>query len=117
MAAKHSRAWKEHERATAAALRGERIGPTGKATADVVSDWCVIECKERQTLPLWLKGALRQAEGAAARYTAPRLPLVVLHELGGRRVDDLVIMRLSEFRAWFGDWRGAGEESGREGEI
>lgn len=95
-----------HERATAAALGGVRTGNVGRAAADVRNEWCTIECKERAALPQWLKGAMRQAEGAATLYNAPRLALVVLHELGGRRADDLVVMRLSEFQAWYGEFRG-----------
>jgi hypothetical protein len=105
MMAKRSGAWKAHERAAAELVGGVRVGPSGRATADVVSDWCVVEAKERQALPEWLKDAMTQAEQAAAGFTSPRLPLVVLHEFGGRRVDDLVVMRAGEFRSWFGDWR------------
>jgi len=107
---KHTSAWKEHERATARALGGTRTGNRGRAAADVTSSWCVVECKERAALPQWLTGAMRQAEDAAMRYTSPRLPLLVLHEKGGRRADDLVMMRLSEFRSWYGDWRGDGDD-------
>ena len=46
---------------------------------------------------------MQQAEAGAGEY---QLPIVVLHELGGRAVDDLVILRRSEFGAWFGGWRG-----------
>jgi len=104
--AKRSTAWKQHEREVAKLVNGVRVGPSGKATADVVSDWAVVEAKERKTVPAWLKGAVDQAERAAAGFTSPRLPVVVLHEFGGRHVDDLVVMRAGEFRAWFGSWRG-----------
>lgn len=102
-------AWKAHERATAKALGGERTGNRGAAAPDVASSWCVCECKERQALPMWLTAAMRQAEKAAMAYTSPRLALVVLHEKGGRRADDFVVMRRSEFQAWYGDWRGDGD--------
>ncbi len=104
--AKHTAAWKAHERATAQALGGVRTGNRGTASGDVVSDWAVVECKERAQLPQWLLGAVAQAERAAAGFTSPRLPVVVLHELKGRRIDDLVVMRLGEFKSWFGSWRG-----------
>lgn len=106
---KNTSAWKAHERAVAKALGGVRSGNRGVASGDVVSDWAVVECKERAQLPQWLLGAVAQAERAAAGFTTPRLPVVVLHELGGRRIDDLVVMRLGEFRAWYGNWRGDGD--------
>jgi len=62
-----SKTWKTHERRTAAALGGERVGNSGKATADVVGPWVVAECKSRKQLPAWLKAAVRQAEAAAGR--------------------------------------------------
>lgn len=105
---KQTSTWKSHERATAAALGGVRVGPAGRAGADVVSDWAAVECKSRAVLPQWLKAAVLQAEAAACAFTTPRLPLVVLHEVGGRRADDLVVVPMSAFRAWFGGWRGDG---------
>ncbi len=99
-----------HERRTAAALGGRRIGNTGRATADVESDWAAIECKSRAALPQWLKAAVQQAEAAATGFVSPRLPVVVLHELGGRVSDDLVVVPASAFMAWYGTWRGNGDE-------
>jgi hypothetical protein len=95
-----------HERRTAAALGAARIGNTGRGGADAVSDWAAIECKARLQLPAWLKAAVKQVEAAAAAYTSAKLPVVVLHEVGGRAADDLVVIRMSEFAAWFGSWRG-----------
>lgn len=107
---KQTSTWKAHERATARALGGVRVGPVGRAGADVVSDWAAVECKSRAALPAWLKNAVRQSEAAACTFTSPRLPLVVLHEVGGLHAEDLVVVPLSAFRAWFGEWRGAGDE-------
>ena len=88
---------------------GERVGPTGVAGPDVVSDWAAVECKSRKTLPAWLKNAVRQSEAAATSYTSPRLPVTVLHEVGGRHADDLCIVPMSAFAAWFGGWHGASD--------
>jgi len=99
---KRSTAWKAHERAVAQAFGGERSGNRGTAAGDVVSDWLVAECKQRAALPAWIERALVQAETAAAGYVGDRLPVVVLHELGWRRVDDLVVVRAGAFREWFG---------------
>jgi hypothetical protein len=109
MALQHDRG-RRAERNAARVLGGRRVGNSGKATEDVSSDWLACEVKSRQTLPEWLKGAMRQAEGAAARHVKPRLPLVVLHEVGGRAVDDLVLLRAGDWAAWFGDWRGRGDD-------
>lgn len=100
--ARRSAAWKAHERAVAQAFGGVRSGNRGASAADVVSDWLVAECKERASLPAWLEAAMVQAETAAAGYVGDRLPVVVLHELGRRRVDDLVVVRAGAFREWFG---------------
>lgn len=91
--------WKQTERAIAKRLNGKRIGVTGKATADVVSDWLSVEVKHRKRLPQWLKDALMQAGTGAG----DRLPLVILHESGQRHADDLVILRLADFQDWFGE--------------
>ena len=104
---KHTSTWKQHERRTAAALGAVRVGNTGASAPDARSEWLVIECKSRAAPPVWIKAAMRQAECGAGEY---QLPIVVLHEVGGRSVDDLVILRRSEFGAWFGGWRGAAQE-------
>jgi len=96
--------WKEAERRVARVLGGRRVGPTGRAGADVVvGDWLVVECKHRETLPQWIERALGQARAAAGPR---RLGIAVLHERG--RHDSLVVMSLSDFAEWFGD--GAGRE-------
>jgi len=93
------RLWKATERAIAARLGGVRVGCTGEATPDVVSDWLSCEVKTRKRLPGWLQDAMRQAVANAKEGT---LPLVVLHEVGQRHDSDLVVMRLAAFVAWFG---------------
>ena len=97
------------ERAAAKLLGGQRTGNLGRAAADVTTDWCVCEVKSRRTLPAWLKHAVTQAEGAACQSVTPKMALVQLHEVGGRVVDDLIVMRAGEFRAWHGNWRGEQE--------
>ena len=111
MAIQHDRGARA-ERNAAALLGGRRTGNLGRAAADVETDWCVCEVKARKTLPGWLKHAVAQSEGAAARSVSPRLAIVQLHEVGGRVVDDLIVMRAGDFRAWYGDWRGRGDDAG-----
>lgn len=91
--------WKSVERAIAKRLNGKRLGATGQATADVVSDWLSVEVKHRKELPGWLKDALSQARHGAGE----RLPIVILHENGQRHDNDLVLMRLADFEDWLGE--------------
>ncbi len=105
MAIQHDRGARA-ERRTAKALGSRRTGNGGKAAADVVGDGFVAEVKARKKLPQWQRHALEQAELAAATYTSPMRALVVLHEEGGRYVDDWVLMRRGEYEVWHGSLRG-----------
>ena len=90
------RSFKATERAVARLLGGQRLGHLGGA--DVVTNELAVECKHRRKLPDWLQDAMRQA----AWHSGPqKLPVVVLHEAGARHNDNLVVMRLTDFRAWF----------------
>jgi hypothetical protein len=89
-----------HEAALAKRLGGKRIGCTGKATIDVDAGWVAVECKERETLPTWIKAALGKANSKAKDG---QLAIVVLHELGQRHDNDLVVIRLADFQERFGD--------------
>ena len=91
--------WKQTERAIAKRLNGQRMGVSGRATADVVNGWLAVEVKHRKRLPAWLKAALEQARNGAGE----RLPIVVLHEAGQRHTNDLVLLRLADFQDWFGE--------------
>lgn len=94
-------AWKTHERRTAKTLGGVRTGPTGRNTNDVEHGWLAVECKHRKSLPDWLMGAMRQAKANSNK--GEKLPVVVLHQLGQRHADDLVVMRMADFKDYFGD--------------
>lgn len=94
--------WKATERAVASRLGGRRVPITGRQrgdTPDVAHDWLSIEVKHRQSLPRWLTEAMSQAAAGAG---LSQLPIVVLHEHGGRHDGDLVVLRLSDFVGWFG---------------
>jgi len=91
--------WKGTERRIAAALEGQRVGPSGKSTADVVTAWLSVECKHRRELPKWIKSAVAQARAAAG---PGQLGIAVLHEKHKRGDDDLVLIRLGDFVEWFG---------------
>lgn len=95
-------AWKRTERDVAKKLGGQRTSKAGQGTnaPDVETESWSIEVKHRQDLPLWLSKAMAQA---ARNASDGKLPLVVLHESGRRHVDDLVMLRLGDFEAWFGE--------------
>lgn len=92
------KAWKDHERKTARAFGGKRVGPTGKVGPDIHHKWLSIECKERKSLPAWLLDAMRQITTASSTN---KLPIVVLHQLGDRHNNDLVVIRQFDFVNWF----------------
>src|SRR5512143_3033742 len=91
-----STAWKQHERRTARALNGRRLGATGAANPDVDAGWCVAECKHRQRLPQWLTEALSKVRSQAGG----RLGIVVLHEQGAH--DSIVCVSLKDWRERYG---------------
>ena len=97
MSKQHRRTWQRHEAAVAAALGTSRSGPGNGP--DVRTDWLVAECKSWQRLPARVLAALEQAERSA---TSEQLAVAVLHEVGQRRENDLVVLRWGDFLAWFG---------------
>ncbi len=97
------RAWKACERRVAELLGGRRVPVTGRQRGDapdVSHPWLSIECKHRRALPAWIADALDQA--AAASDGGERLPVAILHEAGQRHGRDVVLIRLADFRDWFG---------------
>ena len=97
-----SRAWKEAEKGVAGLLGGKRVSNTalGLRSSDVETPAYSVEVKSRKDLPNWLVNAVGQAHRNAAHG---KLPLVVLHQVGCRRMNDLVIVRMDEFIEWFGE--------------
>lgn len=92
--------WKNTERKAARMLGGQRVGNSGRNTEDISHGWLSCEVKHRDVLPSWLKMAMWQARTNAA---ADKLPVVILHESGQRHADNLVVIRMADFREWFGD--------------
>jgi hypothetical protein len=96
------KAWKRSERRVAGILGGERVPVSGRQRGDVPdvdAGWISCEVKHRASLPAWLLDAMNQARAAARDG---QLPLAVLHEAGTRHADNLVVLRLADFQAWFG---------------
>ena len=97
--------WKRHERETAKAFNSVRTGPTGKDNADIIA-WngnLLIECKQRKSLPKWLKDAISQVQGYVAQSGNDSLGIVILHETGQRHSTDYVVMQRDDFLNWFGE--------------
>ncbi len=108
--------WKHTERAVARALGGERASKhgQGESTPDVLTSAYAVEVKHRKELPAWLKEAMAQSVRNAPEG---KLPLVVLHESGCRHGEDLVMMRLADFRDWFGGAPGETAGNAREADA
>lgn len=94
------KSWKHAEYRIAEILDGKRVGVTGKSTNDVEHEWLSVEVKYRKQLPQWLKDALDQAIKSAREN---QLAIAVLHERYSKYDDAIVLIRLKDFRDWFGD--------------
>ena len=87
--------WKATERAIARRLGGVRTGPSGRAGADVLAPGLAVEVKRRKAYPAWLLAGMAQAVKAAGK---DRLPIVVLHLAGRHHENDVVLLRLGDFK-------------------
>ena len=94
-----SKAWKSCERNIARITGGERMSSRnlGLDSADVVTPAFSYEVKERKELPQWILDAMAQSERNARD---DRTAVVVLHQLGDRYDDSLVVLRLRDWVAW-----------------
>ena len=72
----------------------------GLQTPDVETNAYSVEVKSRKRLPAWLEDAVCQAE---ANASDGKLAIVVLHQVGRRHDNDLVVVRLKDFEDFFGD--------------
>lgn len=97
-----SQAWKSAEKKVAEYLGGERVSrgaDFSKSDCDVRHNVFAIEVKERKRVPKFFREILAQAD----RYNdGSKLSIGVLHELGARHDNDLVIVRLKDFAAYYG---------------
>lgn len=90
-----SKTWKAAERAIAKRLGGQRTSALGlgRCIADVETEALSVEVKTRKEVPRWLLEAVEQSK----RNAGDKVALVVLHKVGQRHDNDLVIMTLSDF--------------------
>ena len=96
------RAWKRTERQVASMIGGRRVPVSGRQRGDapdVEHPWLSVEVKHRKRLPAWIEDAMTQARASAR---SDQLPVAVLHESGRRHSENLVLVRLADFRDWFG---------------
>ncbi len=94
--------WKRTEREIAGIIGGERVPVSGRQRGDqpdVRHDWLSMEVKHRQSIPAWLTTALSQARAA---MRGDQLPVAIIHRHGARHSEDIVVLRLADFTAWFG---------------
>jgi hypothetical protein len=89
--------WKACERRIAKLLGGQRVPVTGRQRGDVPDIEHValsIEVKSRKALPVWLLGALNQAQAASKNG---KMPVVVLHQDRTPYAESLIVLRLDDF--------------------
>ena len=77
--------WKNFERRVAAKVGGKRIPITGRECLDIDHPYLDIECKHRQTYPLWFEKAWRQAN------TGNGIPVIAL----GKKYSNLILTVIS----------------------
>ena len=89
--------WKAAEREIAAKIKGIRVPVSGRARSSGVPDIdhpvFGTEVKTRVSLPFWLLDAMDQAKQCSK---GGKIPMVVLHRVGDRFDEALVIVRLSD---------------------
>jgi len=94
---KNRRRGKDFERFIAADLGGRRTGILGHE--DVIiplcNTECLAECKERKKLPKFITDCLSQAK---RNCPDDKLSAIFLHELNQSHVNDIVIMKYSDWK-------------------
>jgi len=86
---KNRRRAKAIERTLAKRLGGLRIGILGKE--DIITEKFAIEVKSRKKVVIWnwYQQAIKNAKG--------KIPLLIIHIMGRRHDEDLVVMSLADF--------------------
>ena len=100
-------AGKHAERRVARALGGKRLPSIGSHQSDVVNVWMGIEVKYRKKLPIWLTKAIQQT---IASTNPNSLPAVVLLEKHQQVENGILLLRIKDFKQWFGWNRPNGKE-------
>jgi hypothetical protein len=88
-----NRRWKAIEYAVAKFWSGTRAS---YKAYDIVHPWLNIEVKSREKPPtVWMERWLQQAEASAPTMT---VPIVQMHIIGDRHVNDIVLIRAKDLR-------------------
>jgi hypothetical protein len=90
--------WKRTERRIAEELGGQRVPVTGRQRGDapdIAHPTFAIEVKHRASLPQWLLDACNQAQ---ACRRGDQVPIVILHMAGWHHGQDLVCIRMADFK-------------------
>ncbi len=98
--------WKQAERRAAALVSGRRVPVSGRTEAqvDIVHDSLSLEHKNWSSLPKRVVAALGQAEAAEVyqrRLGNDKPAVLIIHEVGQRHDQSLVVMRMTTFKALF----------------
>jgi hypothetical protein len=96
--------WKQAERRAAALVAGRRVPVSGRieAQVDIVHEDWSFEHKNWSSLPKRVTDALGQAEAAevyARRLGREKPAVLIVHEVGSRHEQSLVVMRMTTFKA------------------
>lgn len=104
-----SSAWKDAERRVAKVIGGKRKsrgGNFGISDADIEHDWLSPEVKYRSKVPAYINAWLQQAKSYDAMKR--KLPVAILMEKGKSWKNGVVMMKLVDFKEWFGGFEKKG---------
>lgn len=99
--------WKAAEKEHASLLGAQRVYNIGQNTPDSYNDNLAIESKSLdRDFPKTVAGFLDQAESNAlayellnpSGYLTRRIPVAVIHKVADKYLNDLVVLRMSDFR-------------------
>jgi hypothetical protein len=97
------RAWKQHERRSAALIGGRRYAANQGGLVDCESDWAVAQCKEVQRCSLAeLERLALEAERQGQQRRKVGLVVVKRRAGAGRKTPMLVVMTAEQFREMSG---------------
>jgi len=91
---------KRHERAIAKLLRGRRLGVLGSHDVEDGKGLFSVECKSMEKYPKWFEKKIKQTIRNCA---SDKKPLLVIHKLKQKYLDDWVVIRMEDFLEIFNE--------------
>jgi len=85
---------KRHERAIAKLLGGKRVGVLGNHDVEDGEGRFSVECKSAEKYPKWFEHKIKQTIN---NCQTGKFPLLVIHKLGQKYLDDWVIIKMEDF--------------------